>query len=134
MRFNRKYDYQRVKNEDPEVIRGWFDLVRNTIAKYRVDDNNIYNFDEIGFIMGIASTAKVITTSERRYRPNTIQPGNREWVTVIQGVSALGWVLLPFIIFAGQYHLSAWYSTEISLDWRLNVSDNGWTTNELSFE
>ena len=35
-RFQRKYDYQRAKCEDPEVIRGWFELVRNTIAKYGI--------------------------------------------------------------------------------------------------
>jgi hypothetical protein len=34
IRFNRKYDYQRAKCENPEIIRGWFGLVRNTIAKY----------------------------------------------------------------------------------------------------
>jgi len=33
-RFNRKYDYQRAKCEDPEVIRKWFELVRNIIQKY----------------------------------------------------------------------------------------------------
>ena len=33
-RFMRRYDYQRAKCEDRDVIRGWFELVRNTIAKY----------------------------------------------------------------------------------------------------
>jgi hypothetical protein len=32
-RFQEKHDYQRAKCKDPEVIRGWFELVRNTIAK-----------------------------------------------------------------------------------------------------
>jgi hypothetical protein len=36
--------------------------------------------------MGVISTAKVVTGSERRSRPKAVQPGNREWVTVIQGV------------------------------------------------
>jgi len=134
MRFNRKYDYQRAKNEDPEAIVAWFELVRNTIAKYGITDDDIYNFDEIGFMMGIIATAKVITASERRYRPKAVQPGNREWVTVIQGVNAQGWAIPPFIIFAGQYHLSAWYSDEIPKDWVIALSDNGWTTNSLGFE
>ncbi|KAL2019063.1 hypothetical protein VTK56DRAFT_10094 [Thermocarpiscus australiensis] len=47
------YDYQRAKCEDPEVIGQWFALVRNTKAKYSIVDNDIYNFDETGFIMGI---------------------------------------------------------------------------------
>ena len=30
-RFSRKYDYQRAKNEDPEIIREWFKRVYSTI-------------------------------------------------------------------------------------------------------
>jgi hypothetical protein len=134
IRFNRKLDYQRAKNEDPEVIQEWFTLVQNTIIKYGITDDDIYNFDETGFMMGIAATAKVVTASERRNRPKSVQPGNREWVTVIQAINAKGWSIPPFIIFSGQYHLAAWYSGEIPGDWRLALSDNGWTTNELGFE
>ena len=31
-RFFRRYDYKRAQCEDPEIIRGWFALVRNTIS------------------------------------------------------------------------------------------------------
>ena len=47
--YNRKYDYQRAKCEDPEIITGWFNLVRNLIAKYGILEEDIYNFDETGF-------------------------------------------------------------------------------------
>ena len=82
-RFQRKYDYQRAKCEDPDVIRGWFELVRNTIAKYRICDEDIYNFDETGFIMGVISTGMVVTSSDGRAKAKKIQPSNREWVTVV---------------------------------------------------
>jgi hypothetical protein len=32
----RRYDYQRAKCEDPTIIRDWFRLVENTIAKYGI--------------------------------------------------------------------------------------------------
>jgi hypothetical protein len=64
-RYNRKYDYQQAKCEDSSLIRDWFRLVQNTITKYRIQDTDIYNFDETGFQMGVISTAKVITGSER---------------------------------------------------------------------
>jgi hypothetical protein len=35
-RFQRRYDYQRAKCEDPTVVRNWFRLVENTIAKYGI--------------------------------------------------------------------------------------------------
>jgi hypothetical protein len=51
-RFFRRYDYQRAKCEDPTIIRDWFRLVENTIAKYSIRLDDIYNFDETGFMMG----------------------------------------------------------------------------------
>ena len=91
------------------MIRGWFDLVRNTIAKYRVCDEDIYNFDETGFMMGVISSATVVTSSDGHAKAKKVQPGNREWVTVIQGVSSQGWNVPPFVVVAGKNHLSSWY-------------------------
>jgi hypothetical protein len=134
-RFTRRYDYQRAQCEDPNIIWGWFQLVRNTIAKYGIQESDIYNFDETGFMMGIISTGMVVTSAERRGRPKMVQPGNREWVTVIQGVNSQGWAIPPFIIVAGQYHLAAWYDERIlPQDWVIATSDNGWTTNERGLE
>jgi len=59
-RFNRKYDYQSAKCEDPEVTQGWFDVIRNTEAKYGIADEDTYNFDETGFQMGIIAIAVVV--------------------------------------------------------------------------
>jgi len=132
--FNRKHDYQRMLCQDPEVIGKWFNLVSNVIAKYGIADDDIHNFDESGFLMGVIATAKVVTGVESRNRPKAAQPGNREWVTVIQGVNALGWAIPPFMILSGQYHLSAWYTDDdLPPDWAIAVSENGWTTNELGF-
>jgi hypothetical protein len=129
-RFKRKYDYRRAQCEDPELINDWFKLVQNIKAKYGIVDEDTYNFDEIGFMMGIISTGVVITGSERRHRPKALQPGNREWVTVIQGINSAGWAIPPFIIFAGRCHLGAWYEEQLPRDWKISLSDNGWTTNE----
>jgi hypothetical protein len=78
--------------------------VGDTIAKYGVAEEDIFNFDETGFQMGVISTSKVITTSDRKGRLRTKQPGNRTWVTVIEAVNARGWVIPPFIIFNGKLH------------------------------
>ena len=120
-----------MKYEDPTIIRDWFRLVQNTIAKYRILDKDIYNFDETGFQMGVISTAKVITGAERSRKPVSIQPGNREQVTAIDCISVRGWTLPPVIIFEGKLHQSTWYSDTRPLDQALGVSDNGWIDNEL---
>lgn len=133
--FNRAYNRQRALCEDPVLIRSWFELVEQTKAKYGILDEDVYNFDEAGFMMGKITTQLVVTGSERRGWLKAVQPGNREWTTVIQGINAAGWAIPPFLIFAGQYYLSAWYEEEdIPRDWAIVVSDNGWTTNELGVE
>ena len=38
--------------------------------------------------MGVISTAKVVTESERAGKASLIQSGNWEWVTVIEAVNA----------------------------------------------
>jgi hypothetical protein len=52
--------------------------VGDTIAKYGVTEEDIFNFDETGFQMGVISTSKVITSSDRKGRLRTKQPGNRK--------------------------------------------------------
>ena len=106
-KFCQKYDYKRAKCEDPKIIQEWFSLIRNVVAKYGILEQDIYNFDEAGFAMGVIATAKVVTSSEAKSRPKTTQLGNREWVLIIQGVNSYGWALPPFIIFKAQNHLSA---------------------------
>ena len=135
MAFRRQIDYQRAKCEDPEIVRQWFNLVRNVITKYGINETDMYNFDETGFTMGMLSGAKVITSSDQRGKPRTKQPGNREWVTVIQGICTTGWVIPSYIIVKGRYHLLPWYTNgEFPKDWRIHTSDNGWTTNEIGLD
>lgn len=134
-RFTRNYDYQRALCEDPILIRGWFTLVQNVMAKYGIEPADIFNFDETGFMMGVISSSMVVTDADRRGKPKLAQPGNREWVTVIQGVNSQGWAIPPFIVVAGQNHLANWYEDrDIPKDWVISTSSNGWTTNEIGLD
>jgi hypothetical protein len=71
-KYNRKHNYIHTKTEDPELIRRWFGRVQNAIAEYGIHNDDIYNFDKTGFQMGVISTAKVVTSSDRAGRPRTI--------------------------------------------------------------
>jgi hypothetical protein len=66
MRFSRAYDYQRALCEDPDLIKNWFELVKNMRAKYNIQDADFYNFHETGFMMGVISGSMVVTSSERK--------------------------------------------------------------------
>ncbi|KAF7568168.1 hypothetical protein PtrM4_127810 [Pyrenophora tritici-repentis] len=54
--FNRAYDRQRALCKDATLIKRWFKLVEKTKAKLGICDEDVYNFDEAGFIMGKITT------------------------------------------------------------------------------
>ncbi|PHH49486.1 hypothetical protein CFIMG_007758RA00001 [Ceratocystis fimbriata CBS 114723] len=82
-------------------------LVANIEVNYGVLDVDFYNFDETGFMMGMISSAMLVASSERRGKAKTVQPGHREWVTVILGINAERWVIPPFNVVKGSYHLGS---------------------------
>ena len=84
-------------------------MVQAMKQKWGIVDDDIYNFDETGFAMGVAATSKVVTSADRVGRAVVVQPGNREWATAIKCVNASGWSLPPFIILPGKVHQSSWY-------------------------
>jgi hypothetical protein len=83
VKLGRTYECQRKLCEDPQIIGAWFELVKNTINKYGITPEDIYNFDEAGFQMGQISASRVVTDTERLGRPKQVKPTNTEWVTLI---------------------------------------------------
>jgi hypothetical protein len=51
--FSRRYDYQRALNKDPKLIQQWFTTVRSVIDENGIQSEDIYNFNETGFVMGL---------------------------------------------------------------------------------
>ncbi|KAL9567396.1 hypothetical protein ACKAV7_008471 [Fusarium commune] len=108
---------------------------QNTIAKYGIRLDDIWNFDETGFMMGMISAGKVVTSAERRGRPKSVQPGSREWVTVIEAANAEGQSIPPFIIVTGKHHLRNWYKgSSLPADWAIATTPNGWTNNDTGLD
>lgn len=128
--FSRPYNYERAKCENPTIIQEWFDCVQRMILQYSIDPDDIYNFDETGFAMGLIATAKVVTRSDYYGRRSLLQPGNREWATTIEAISASGWALPPCIIFKGKVFIKSCFDGHPG-DWHIEVSPNGWTFDEI---
>jgi len=71
-----KYDYQRAKYKDPEIFGNWFKLLQANITKYGIIAEDIYNFDETEFQMGVIIIAKVLTqTKPSKSGSNRIKSG-----------------------------------------------------------
>jgi hypothetical protein len=81
------------------------------------------------------TASMVVTHVDRRGKAKSVQPGNREWATVIECINATGWCIPPFVIVQGAYHLASW-ATESGFpkDWVIKPTLNGWTDNETGLE
>jgi hypothetical protein len=75
-------------------------------AKYSITDKDMYNFDESGFLIGKISSQLVVTSSEKPRKRKKLQPGDREWTTLVQAIGATGKRIPPFLIFAGKVLIS----------------------------
>ena len=108
-RFSRRYNYQHARIEDPEVIKELFNRVPAVIAEFGILPEDIFNHDETGFAMGVISTTKVVTSSEKSGRLSLIQPGNRVLVTLIECIRSNGEARPQPLIFEGKARIQAWY-------------------------
>jgi hypothetical protein len=76
--------------------------------------------------MGLIATAKVLARSKMPGNPYLIQPGNREWVTTIECINAMGWLVPSTIIFRGRVFIEGWYAEHgLPGNWRIELSNNG---------
>jgi hypothetical protein len=98
-----------------------------------IQDKDIYNFDKTGFAMSLITTSRVVRRAEMLGKPPLLQPGQRERVTAIECIGAAGYVVLPTIMFKGKVHIKGWFE-ELGLpgDWRIELSADGWTTNQIT--
>jgi hypothetical protein len=101
-----------------------FATVQRTINENGIQPENIYNFDETRFAMGLISTQKVVTRAELYGNGRRIlQPGNRDWVTAIEAIGADRYSLPPYVIFKGKIVVAGWFDN-LPKDWRIEVSTN----------
>jgi hypothetical protein len=134
---SRSRDYQRFKNENRHQIQPWFQQVKDVIDKYHIHVDDIYNFDETGFAMGLictSSSSKVAVLADTVGRATVIQPGNRMWSTVIETINATGWALPPFVILQGKSQMKQWYKDLQTKKWKITVSPNGWTNDKIGVQ
>lgn len=129
---SRPYDYQRALCENPDALKKWFGVVAAQKAKYGIHEDDIYNFDETGFMMGKIQPVMIVTGTERKRQAMKIQPGNREWATLVACASSTGYALPAFFILAAKIHLAQWYTVGLPLDARIELSDSGWINSEVA--
>jgi hypothetical protein len=109
----------------------------NAIEKYNITAENIYNWDEKGFMIGRSNVGRRIMTKEA-YNQGRIryfqQDGSREFISLLACICADGTALPPALIYQGASNdlQSSWIDDLNERDQAYFASSlNGWTCNEL---
>ncbi|KIM92733.1 hypothetical protein OIDMADRAFT_173813 [Oidiodendron maius Zn] len=87
--------------------------------------------DEKGCMKGVGENVKVLVPRSEAYAFSA-QPGNREWVSIIECISTHSYILPPFIIFEGKRIQDDWTDNSIGKQTVIQVSPNGWTDNKIA--
>jgi hypothetical protein len=131
IRRKRAMDIERKRAHDKSTIQAWFQSYHDTIAQYGIAHQDIYNFDETGFQIGVGRDQWIITREPRIkiFGNNTT---NRESVTVIEAISVDGFVIPPLIILSARQALLRWFDN--IEEERLAISDTGFANDLLAYQ
>jgi hypothetical protein len=129
----RPIDKKRLQSEDISLLTAWFERLEPYVA--RILPKNIYNFDESGFQLGQGKPQNVVTTHPERAARGNSTSEISESLTVIECITADGFVIPPYFVFKGEYHLERWYqSADLPDDYRIATSPKGFTSDQLAFD
>ena len=130
-RRQRAMDIERKKCLDRQVAREWFNSYQETIAQYGIPADDIWNFDETGFNIGVGKDQWIITREPKRQISGGFST-NREYATAIEAVSATGSTIAPVVILSAKVLLQRWF--EIVGDERIAVTETGYLNNVLALQ
>lgn len=130
-RFVPLLDKSRVIVEDPDQIMRFFELFRTTKEEYSIHNNDVYNIDKKGIMIGVLVKLKIICLRKHK-KTRTTQQGKREQVSLIKCISSDRRVLTLYVIFKAKVLLKDQYN-EFRKDrgGTCAVLDRGQTNNKL---
>jgi hypothetical protein len=89
--------------------------------------------DETGVALGVCTNARVLASSQKK-KAYMKSLENREWVLIIEAVSAAGQKLRCAVIFKGNSLQTTWFLAQYVPDWLYTTSENGWTSRSIGIE
>jgi hypothetical protein len=127
----RPIEAARVKGAQPEQIQEFYDRVDRVRREKNIRPENTWNMDEAGTALGICTNSMVLGDSQKK-RTYVQSPQDREWVSMVETVSATGGSTRPVAIFKGKTPQTTWFRHDEVPNWIYTASENGWTSNQIA--
>jgi DDE superfamily endonuclease/Tc5 transposase DNA-binding domain/helix-turn-helix, Psq domain len=132
-KFVRPRDRKRYLAQSRDNFLHWFNMYHQQKVQHQVHDDDTWNLDEKGVMVGVAGKVRVILSKYEK-NPYSTHPGNREWVTSTECCSLTGRKLGSWTIFKAKTQQKKWFQTMERLEeqnYTISTSESGWTDNEL---
>ena len=123
----RSIEAARAEAATPAIIREFLELFESTRRRLNIPPEAIWNMDETGIALGVCNNSQVLASAHKK-KAYVKSPENREWVSIVETVSAAGERLRPAVIFKGKYLQSSWFEAGAIPNWLYTTSENGWTS------
>src|SRR5271169_3398611 len=117
----------------PAALHHFFDDLECVSEWLSIQQTDVWNMDEHGLQIGHQNAHNVIAPTDQALQ--LVSPETREWISIIESVSAGGTSTRPVIIFKGQNIQTTWFpGTPEVPDWPYVASPKGWTSDEISLK
>ena len=129
-----RMDKQRVYANDYTTIKDYTKKLGKVLAEHDIKDHNISNVYEKSITLGYSAKIQIITQCSRK-NPYVKQDGKREMVTLVEAVSANGFLFPTFLFTKGKVHTYGQFGNvkEDDKDVRFGKSPKGWKDEELGY-
>lgn len=116
-----------------ETVKAFLELFERTRIELGIQYEDMWNMDETGCALGVCTNAQVLASSTKK-KAYIKSPEDREWVSIIETISATGVKLQCLVIFKGKHLQSTWFPAKGTPNWLYTTSENGWTSNFIGYE
>lgn len=119
--------------QEPVRVNGFYNRLSEVRSRYKIIDDDVWNSDEKGFAIGLAIGGKIFCRSGKR-NSRLVQDGGREWVTLVESISAAGGVTPPFLVYAAKSQRESWHDYIERDEATFSISDNGYMHRRLTLK
>ncbi|KAJ6436476.1 pol-like protein [Purpureocillium lavendulum] len=127
-------DVKRKAVEDRARVEAFFQGWSSFIASRGIRRDNIWNFDETGFMVGYLQKGTFLWTFNEVERPVLTDSHETVSVTAVEAISAAGNCIPPFLILPGVQIPVRWIDNELDGDTVLTTSPKGYINDMIAIE
>lgn len=127
------HERERIQIHDVDTVERWFVRLRDTMDEKKIiTPRQIWNFDEMGLMVGTAKGESVVVPTYIK-EVHTPTPMNRKSLTLIEAVCADGRPPIPpGVILPGRVFMKNWFHEGLKGAEVLILSDTGFTNEQIS--